>query len=123
MLLKLFVVYESSKGIYSTTVTEGTTQGDPTAMPVYAEGILPLMSIAAEKTKEGEDKARQAAYADDLAGAGTIIELKNWWDIILKYGPYIGYYAKPEKSWLIVKEQYLEQAREIFRDSGLKITT
>ena len=36
---------------------EGTTQGDPTAMPVYAEGIIPLMLAASEPLREGEDKA------------------------------------------------------------------
>ena len=37
-------------------------------------------------------------------------------------GPYIGYYAKPSKSWLIVKPQYLEYAREVFAGTGLQIT-
>ena len=45
---------------------EGTTQGDPCPMPVYAEGIIPLMLAAAEPKKKGEAKARQSAYADDL---------------------------------------------------------
>ena len=101
---------------------EGTTQGDPSAMPVYAEGILPLMQVANEPLREGEDKARQSAYADDLAGAGTIEQLKRWWDVVVEYGKFIGYYAKPEKSWLIVKQQYLDIAKETFRHSGLKIT-
>ena len=102
---------------------EGTTQGDPTAMPVYAESIIPLMQVAADPMNDEETKARQCAYADDLTGAGTITELKKWWDIVIEFGPYLGYYAKPEKSWLIIKRQYEEQAREIFSQSGLKITT
>ena len=102
---------------------EGTTQGAPEAMPVYAEGITPLMILAAEPLDIEEDKARQSAYADDLAAAGTIAGLKRWWDIVVEYGPYLGYYAKPEKSWLIVKHQYLDLARDTFAQSGLKITT
>ena len=100
---------------------EGTTQGDPCTMPVYAEGIIPLMLAASEPLREGE-KARQTAYADDLAGAGTIEQLKRWWDIIVEYGRFLGYYVKPEKSWLIVKQQYLELAETTFQHSGLKIT-
>ena len=102
---------------------EGTTQGAPEAMPVYAEAIIPLMVMAADPLNSSDEKARQSAYADDLAAAGTISELKKWWDVIVKVGPYLGYYAKPEKSWLIVKPQYLEQSRLLFSNSGLKITT
>ena len=101
---------------------EGTTQGDPTAMPVYAVGIIPLMLSAAEPLSNRNEKARQSAYADDLAGAGTIDELKKWWDIVIELGPFIGYTAKPEKSWLIVKPEHLEYAKEVFKHSGLKIT-
>ena len=39
------------------------------------------------------------------------------------YGPYIGYHAKPSKSWLIVKSQHLEYAESVFRGTGLQITT
>ena len=69
-----------------------------------------------------DSKARQSAYADDLTGAGTINELKRWWDLVVEYGPYIGYYAKPEKSWLIVKREHFDRAKEVFKDSGLRIT-
>ena len=107
---------------------EGTTQGDPSAMPVYALGISPLLLCLAEPNKPNmeEDvllKARQAAYADDLAGCGTIDQLKTWWDRIIKYGPYLGYQAKPSKSWLIVKSEHEEYARGIFVGTGLRITT
>ena len=119
---------------------EGTTQGDPTAMPAYALGIAPLLSVLAETSKTPphahpatnettnigfeEDKARrQAAYADDLTGSGTIDGLKTWWDMVIEWGPFIGYYAKPSKSWLIVKPEHLVYAREVFTGSGLQITT
>lgn len=104
---------------------EGTTQGDPTAMPVYALGVSPLLVCLAEPNvgERERTKARQAAYADDMAGCGTIDQLKIWWDIIIKYGPYLGYHAKPSKSWLIVKTEYEEYARNIFKGTGLQITT
>ena len=107
---------------------EGTTQGDPTAMPTYALGIRPLLLCLAQPNNNREidgmrDIARQAAYADDLAGGGTIDQLKIWWDIVVKYGPYLGYHAKPSKSWLIVKVEYLEYAKQVFDGTGLQITT
>ena len=68
-------------------------------------------------------KARQAAYADDLTGSGTIDELKVWWDLVINFGPYIGYHAKPSKSWLIVKSEHLNYAKEVFKGTGLQITT
>jgi hypothetical protein len=70
-----------------------------------------------------EEKTRQSAYADDLSGGGTLRELKRWWDLVLEYGPLLGYYAKPSKSWLILKEQYLDEAKTIFAGSGVQITT
>ena len=105
---------------------EGTTQGDPTAMPIYALGIVPLMLIIvviSEPMNSPDSKARQSAYADDLSGAGKIEQLKEWWDSILYYGPFIGYYAKPSKSWLIIKEEHLLNATEVFAGTGLQITT
>ena len=35
----------------------------------------------------------------------------------------MGYYPKASKSWLVVKEQELEKAKELFRETGVKITT
>ena len=107
---------------------EGTTQGDPIAMPLYAIGILPLMSSIkfklADKNINLEDtEVKQVAFADDLTGAGSIKNLKIWWDEIIKLGPYLGYYAKPNKSWLIVKEDFKNEAEIIFKDSNLNITS
>ena len=84
---------------------EGTTQGDPIAMPIYAIGIDPLIKVL--RSCLG---VQQAAFADDLSGTGSIESLKAWWDKEVSLGPKIGYYAKPSKSWLIVKPQLLAKA-------------
>jgi hypothetical protein len=97
---------------------EGTTQGDPIAMPIYAIGLDPLIGLL--KLCNG---VKQADFADDLAGVGSLEKLKVWWDTIVEKGPKIGYFAEAEKSWLIVKPEYLEHATEMFAGSGLKITT
>ena len=80
------------KGGKEITSVEGTTQGDPIAMAMYALGILPLLQHNIDITK-GE-KTKRIAYADDFTGIGTLQELKQWWDDINKIGPYIGYYPK-----------------------------
>ena len=90
---------------------------------------LPLMSAIIRFTIDDEisintDKVKQAAFADDLTGAGKLTGLRTWWDAILEIGKFVGYYAKPSKSRLIVKEQHREMADQVFADAGgIKITS
>lgn len=51
---------------------EGTTQGDPLAMVMYAIGTLPLIQKLQTLTN-------QVWYADVAAVGATIESLKNWW--------------------------------------------
>ena len=104
--------------------SEGTTQGDPLAMPVYAIGITPLLSLinATGNTLETEHKVKHAAFADDLGGTGKLQQLREWWDKIVKFGPLLGYYPNASKSWLIVKSNQETEAKHIFNDTELNIT-
>ena len=95
---------------------EGTTQGDPTAMYVYGLGLLPLIMVLSE------EEVRQSAFADDLAGGGTTEQLRKWWDAMIIMGEFIGYTAKPSKSWLIVKSEFYDSAVQRFDGTGIKIT-
>ena len=81
---------------------EGTTQGDPTAMPAYAIGLMPLLEILQENLLTQDVK--NATYADDLAGAGKLQVLKKWWVEVNNFGPLLGYNPKASKSYLIVKK-------------------
>ena len=63
------------------------------------------------------------AFADDLTSAGKLEEIKIWWDTIMTAGPKYGYYPKPSKSFLIVKQHYKEYTERIFAGSNIKITT
>ena len=98
---------------------EGTTQGDSIAMPMYAIGIIPLLEAIKDDTT-GEIK--QAAFADDLSGAGKLTQLRSWWDNIMQSGPLLGYYPRADKSWLIIKQDLLQEATEIFKGTDMKIT-
>ena len=78
---------------------EGTTQGCPLAMAMYAVAIIPLQELLHEK-----------CFADDGTGGDTIKKMRNWWDCVAKNGPKFGYFPKASKSWLIVKDHKLKEA-------------
>ena len=69
---------------------EGTTQGDPLAMPMYALATVPLIL--------SPDSVTQVWYADDATALGTVSDLRTWWDAIFEIGPGYGYYANPKKT-------------------------
>ena len=102
--------------------SEGTTQGDPLAMPVYAIGITPLLEILKPETSD-ETTLKHVAFADDLGGAGDLLELRRWWDNIVNCGPKLGYNPNASKSWLIVKPEVQTKAQKIFRGTKINITT
>ena len=97
---------------------EGTTQGDPTSMALYALGSLPLIWFLSQI----ESEVSQVAYADDLTGGGKVAGLRKWFDGIADKGPLYGYHAEPTKSWLIVKESKLDEAVAAFDGTGVNIT-
>jgi len=100
---------------------EGTTQGDPLAMPTYAIGILPLQELLQELLDE--DPVKSVTFADNFAGAGKLQSLRSWWNAITRLGPLLGYYPKASKSWLIVKEvEKLNEAEQIFAGTDVKVT-
>ena len=50
--------------------------------------------------------------------------MKTWWELVSYEGRKYGYFVKPSKSWLIVKdESKLEEAEAEFRNSPIRITT
>ena len=95
---------------------EGTTQGDPLAMPFYALAMRPLIDSLSRDTPE----LRQIWYADDASAGG---KLTKWWDNLSRVGPSFGYFVNPQKTWLVTKDNYLSSASEIFEDTMVNITT
>ena len=66
---------------------------------------------------------KHVSFADDLTDAGKLDEIKIWWDNLMTDGPKHGYYPKPSKSFLIVKQYYKEYGERIFAGSNINITT
>jgi len=88
---------------------EGTTQGCPLAMAMYAIALIPLI-------KELKPLSKQVWYADDATGVDTIENLKVWFDKLLERGPLYGYFPQPKKCVLIVREEPVEGAGVFLTD-------
>ena len=101
--------------------TEGTTHGDPTAMATYALGLTPMMDSLLLDISE-PNRPKMAVFADDLTVAGKLTQIKTWWEHMKKIGPKYGYDPQTVKSFLIVKEQYAQNARALFNDTDIKVT-
>ena len=76
----------------SITSQEGTTQGDPLAMAMYAVAITPLIHRVAN------ENMKQVWFADDASAGGRLEYLKNWWDNISQIGPEYGYFPNASKT-------------------------
>ncbi|XP_073253376.1 uncharacterized protein [Porites lutea] len=98
--------------------SEGTTQGDPLAMSLYAISLQPLITRLQVKSA-----ASQCWYADDATGCGSLGDVKTWWDELMVSGPPLGYFPNPQKCWLIVKPEKERPAKEIFSETTINITT
>ena len=99
---------------------EGTTQGCPAAMAAYGVGLTPLLDILSNE--DAQPAWKQVAFADDVTGAGKLLFLRIWWDLINKYGPLMGYFPKASKSWLTVKHEHIDAAQQTFKGTGINIT-
>ena len=87
--------------------TEGTTQGDPLAMAMYALATVPLIHLLSNNSPD----VKQAWYADDATGAGSCEKLRHLWDEIMRLGPAYGYHPKSSKTFLVVKEEHESKAK------------
>ena len=95
---------------------EGTTQGDPLSMVMYAIGILPLIH------KLNGDVV-QVWYVDYASVCKRGSNLREWWDRLQSNGPLFGYHPNPSKTWLVVKPEHRPAAEAHFEGSGVNITT
>ena len=98
---------------------EGTTQGDPAAMGMYALSVVPLINATKDIAKDG--LFLQAWYADDGTGLGKLQQLREWWNQVSILGPKYGYYANAKKTVLVVKAAHAEKARQLFNGTGIEI--
>ena len=75
---------------------EGTTQGDPIAMGMYALGLMTLLTSLYDPSSH----LIQIAFADDLTGVGKLNDLYQWWNKVIELGPYLGYHVKEFENFI-----------------------
>ena len=80
---------------------EGTTQGDPLAMPMYALATIPLI-------KELDGHCKQIWYADDAAAVGKITDLRDWFDKLNTLGRQYGYFQTLPRHGSSLKKSYMQ---------------
>ncbi len=98
---------------------EGSTQGDVTAMPFYGISTRPIIDDLLAHCD-----AVEVWYADDSSAAGSFAQLMKFWLKLLEIGPKYGYHPNPKKTVLIVKNEHeLQEAKDLFHSTGIKITT
>ena len=119
---------------------EGVTQGIPSAMKLYAIGLLPLT----RKLKESSDFVKnewkivetdydlqididnkpnwkQWWYADDSSCLGNLHNVLFWVGLLIREGPKFGYFPVPDKSYLVVSPNFVEKAKQLFSPYGINI--
>ena len=96
---------------------EGTTQGDPLAMALYALSVQPLIT-----SLQAASSIKQCWFADDASGAGLITEIKSWWNTLNTLGPDFGYFPNANKCWIIAKPDKEEDVRAAFKDTAVNVT-
>ena len=67
--------------------------------------------------------ATQVWYAYDATAAGSISNLRVWWDALVTLGPKFGYHVNPSKTHLITKEGHHSKATKVFKDTEVKVTS
>ena len=85
--------------------SEGPAQGNPTVMGAYALSILPLIKFLLEFINLNEINAKEVVFADGLSVASSSNNIKDYWGKLTAIGVTYGYFPKPTKSYLIVKEK------------------
>ena len=96
---------------------EGTTQGDPLAMALYALSVQPLIT-----SLQAASSTKQCWFADDACGAGSVLEIKKWWDALNSLSPVFGYFPNPKKCWIISKPDKEASVKEVFKDTAVNVT-
>ena len=119
----LMNIYRESSDLILGTCTlqsqQGTTQGDPLAMPFYALATRLLI----DALDKGLPDLRQIWYADDATAVGKLCDLKRWWEKLSMIGPSFGYYVNLSKTWLVINEKCVSAASYLFGESNVNITT
>ena len=76
-------------------------------MAIYAIGITPMLDMLVALQS---DHNKMVGFEDDVTVSGNVEAIRRWWDTLTQIDPNYGYYPQHTKSWLIIKENKLEEA-------------
>ena len=85
---------------------------------MYALAVTPLI----HQLRTNSPDVQQAWFADDATSAASCNKLKTWWDDLTVLGPTFGYYPNGSKTYLVVKPEHAETARQLFTDTDVNIS-
>ena len=85
---------------------------------MYALVVIPLIN----KLQELHGNTSQVWFADDATAASTCQQIRAWRDDLVARGPSFGYHPKASKTFLVVKDEYAEDAERAFADTRVSIT-
>ena len=86
-------------------------------MAIYALSMQPLIT-----SLQAASSTKQCWFADDACGAGSILEIKKWWDYIITLGPSFGYFPNAKKCWIISKADEEASAKEVFSGTSVNVS-
>jgi hypothetical protein len=110
-------VQDATELLYS---REGVTQGDPLSMLMYSLAVMPLI----RSLKTSNQEVTQNWYADDASATGKLTHLRDWLQTLTDEGPAYGYFPEPKKSFLVVKPEFLIEAKSLFeREFGVQVVS
>ena len=102
-------IFMSGDGFFHLLSQEGTTQGCPLAMTMYALALVPLSRL--------QPLCKQVWYAE----CDTFVKMRLWFDVLLEKGPMYGYFPKPSKCILVTKPDRYDLAKKVFKGSGIHV--
>ena len=105
------------RGGQSLLSQEGTTQGDPLAMAIYATALTPLVKSVGTNVAD----VCQGWFADDSAAAGGLSPLRKWYNLLKEEGQKYGYNINETKTQLLVKPGFESLAAETFGDTTIHV--
>jgi len=110
------IFLQDGTDVFELLSCEGTTQGCPLAMSMYALALVPLMNKV-------RNLCKPVWFADDASGCDKLANLLKWYRLLFKLGPSYGYFVNPVKCVLVVKSDQFEDAMDMFASTGIEVRT
>ena len=99
--------------------SEETTQSDLLSMAMYALAITPLI----RQLYEVKEDVSEVWFTDDTTAAASCYDLRSWWEQLSAIEPQYSYHPNASKIFLVVKDECEGEAKTVFGDTNISVTT